>query len=199
VSDAFFSVARRQRAHRAFADTPVPDDVIIQLLTHSTYAPSAENSQPWEFIVVDDDLARRSLSEMARRAWDGGAKEFERDRLSESVFADVDHGMTEGFGTAPVWIIVAGDTDRVLEAALAESVYPAVQNLLLGATALGLGSALTTIVNLFAAELRELCSMPDRLVPLAAIPLGYPNRQLGLSRRNPIADHMHRNRFNTPF
>ncbi|MCH7788366.1 MAG: nitroreductase family protein [Acidobacteria bacterium] len=199
MSRDFFDVARHQRAHRDFAAMPVPDEVIAKLLTHATYAPSAENSQPWEFIVIKDAAARAELSAIAKRAWEGGAREYERGRLSESVFADVDHGMVSGFATAPVWVLVAGDTDRVMESALDESVYPAVQNLLLGATALGLGSALTTIVKVFASELRELCQMPDTLVPLAAIPLGYPARQLGLSRREPATEHTHSNRFGTPW
>jgi nitroreductase len=195
MTNDFFDVARRQRAHRSFTSDPVSDALISQLLDHATFAPSAENTQPWEFIVVDRDGTRSKLAEMAKRAWDGGARDFERSRLSDRLFADVDHGMTEGFASAPVWVVVLGDSDRVMSAAMAESIYPAVQNILLGATALGLGSALTTIVNVFPDELRELLGFPDSLIPFAAIPLGHPARQLGLSRRDSASERTHHNRY----
>ena len=50
----FYDVLTHQRACRSFLPDPVPDDVIDRILTAATYAPSAENSQPWRFIVVKD-------------------------------------------------------------------------------------------------------------------------------------------------
>ena len=68
-------------------------------------------------------LARRqAIAEVARRAWLGGAREMERDRLPPALFADVDHGMTHGFGTAPVWIVVCADNERGLRVSAAASV-----------------------------------------------------------------------------
>ena len=57
----FFAVVHRQRACRAFTDEPVDDDLVARVLDAATFAPSAENRQPWEFVVVRDAAhARRS-------------------------------------------------------------------------------------------------------------------------------------------
>jgi nitroreductase len=96
---------------------------------------------------------------------------------------------------APVLVVVCGDARRGHEAALASSVFPAVQNLLLAANALGLGSALTTLPTVFATELRELLSLPPDVHPLAVVPLGYSARPLGRPRRDPVADHTHRDHY----
>ena len=58
MSDDFFEVVARQRACRSFSTDPVDDDTIARVLTAATFAPSAENKQPWEFVVVRD--ARRA-------------------------------------------------------------------------------------------------------------------------------------------
>jgi nitroreductase len=70
---------------------------------------------------------------------------------------------------------------------------------LLGATALGLGAALTTITTGYRAELQALLALPDRVWPIAVVPIGYPERPLGPPRRDPFARHTHRERFGTPW
>ena len=54
----FFDVVGSQRACRQFSDQLVPDEVIEQVLTAATHAPSAENAQPWVFIVVTDQIRK---------------------------------------------------------------------------------------------------------------------------------------------
>ena len=66
------------------------------------------------------------------------------------------------------------------------SIFPAIQNLLLAAGALGLGSALTTIATAFADELRDAVGLPETVVPVAVVPLGVPARPLGPPRREPV-------------
>lgn len=199
VAAAFFEVVSRQRAHRSFADAPLDDATVLRLLDAAVCAPSAENRQPWEFVVVRAPEARRALAGIVRRAWESGARDAERSRLAPALFADVDHGMTSGFASAPVWVVVCADNQRGLAATAASSIFPAVQNLLLAATALGLGSALTTIATVFADELRTLLALPDHVVPMAAIPLGHPARRLGPPRRDPAEHHAHRDRYGERF
>ncbi len=78
---------------------------------------------------------------------------------------------------------------------MASSIFPAVQNLLLAATALGLGSALTTITTGYRAELQRLLDLPEHVRPVAVIPLGHPARPLGPPRREPFDAHTHRDRY----
>jgi nitroreductase len=199
AAEAVLAVMARQRACRSFTGTPVGDDTILRLLRAATFAPSAENRQPWEFVVVRDAAARRALADLVRRAWEGGARDAERRRLAPDLFADVDHGMTQGFATAPAWIVACADHERGLPATAASSLFPAVQNILLGATALGLGCALTTIATAFTPELQALLGLPGHVVPMAAIPLGEPARRLGPPQREPAEQHTHRERYGTPW
>ena len=98
-------------------------------------------------------------------------------------------------GTAPVIVVVCGDTALGLEATLPSSVFPATQNLLLAATALGLGSAMTTLATVFADDLRQLLDLPATVRPMAVVPLGWPARPLGPPRRLPLSERVHRDRY----
>ena len=191
----FFSVVRTQRAHREFTTEPVPDDLVEQVLEAATFAPSAENTQPWVFIVVRDTAARDRIGELNRQAWEGGGREFSRPRLSPEVFAKVEAGATGGVANAPVLVVVCGDTSHCVETVLESSIWPAVQNLLLAANARGLGSALTTITTVFGDELRSLLVLPDHVRPLAVVPLGWPGKKLGPPRRAPVAEKTFRERY----
>ena len=191
----FFDVVRSQRACRSFSREPVPEDSLLQVLQAATFAPSAENRQPWVFVVVRDDERRAAIAELSRRAWEGGGREYAVPRLSRELLADVDSGVAAGFAAAPVMVVVCGDTRLANRHVLEASVFPAVQNLLLAATALGLGSALTTLPLTFRAELAEVLGLPDELRPMAAVPLGYPARPLGPPRRQPVSAKAHRERY----
>jgi nitroreductase len=194
----FFDVVLRQRACRAFAPDAVPDDDIERILTAATHAPSAENMQPWVFVVVRDDEVRASVGALARSLWDGGARDYAAPHLDPAMLASVDASMAAGFGGAPALVIVGIDTTSGVHArAAASSIYPAVQNLLLAAAALGYGSALTTLTTLVADQLRALVGLPDEVTPMAVIPIGRPARKLGPPRREPIASKTHRDRYGT--
>jgi nitroreductase len=193
----FFDVVRTMRAHRAFTDEPVDDALVERVLDAATYAPSAENSQPWEFVVVRDASLRARIGDLTRRAWEAHGREFERGRIPDAMLADVDRGATGGVAGAPVVVVVCGNTSFCLDAVLEASVYPAVQNLLLAAHAHGLGAALTTLAMGFDAQLRELLALPDHVRALAVVPLGHPARRLGPPRREPVAGKTHRDRFGT--
>jgi nitroreductase len=195
----FFDVVRRQRAHRAFRDEPLDDALVEKVLEAATFAPSAENSQPWHFVVVRDPELRARIAELTRQAWERGGREFERDRIPDGLLADVERGATGGVAEAPVLVVVCGDTSFCLSAVLPASVFPAVQNLLLAAGALGLGSALTTLAMGFEEELRALLRLPDHARALAVVPLGWPPRELRPPRREPVASKTHRDRFGTPW
>jgi nitroreductase len=199
VTDLFAAV-HAQRAHRDFAATPVDDEVVARVLDAATFAPSAENRQPWVFVVVRDDARRAALHDLTERAWEGGGREFAARRLDAALLADVEHGIAGGgYRAAPVVVVVAADMGRCHPATVAASIFPAVQNLLLAATAVGLGSALTTLTTAFAAELAALLELPETVVAQAVVPLGYPARPLGPPRREPFAARTYRDGFGVPW
>jgi nitroreductase len=97
-----------------------------------------------------------------------------------------------------VLVVVGADTDRCLPATIGSSIFPAVQNLLLAATAVGLGSALTTLATFLAGDLRALLALPEPVEPVAVVPLGWPAAPLGPPRREPLAAKVHDERFGQP-
>jgi nitroreductase len=192
---AFFDVVLGQRACRRFRDEPVTDDVVGRCLEAATHAPSAENLQPWVFVVVRRDDLRSRIAELTHRAWLEGGREHSVGRLSDSLFREVEHGAEAGVGSAPVIIVVCGDTAIGLKPTLPSSVYPAVQNLLLAANALGLGSAMTTLAVRYADELRGLLALPETALPMAVVPIGWPQHALGPPRRLPVSERAHREQY----
>jgi nitroreductase len=191
----FFDVVQRQRAYRTFAEGDVPDDLVNQVLDAATFAPSAENKQPWVFVVVKSAAGRKRIAALVKQAWEGGARSYEEGRLDSGLLADVDQGATKGFATAPVIVVVCGDTSDALEQTLPSSVFPAVQNMLLAANALGIGSALTTLATTHARDLAELLDLPAHVKPMAVVPLGWPAKRLGPPRRIPFMEKTHRDRY----
>jgi len=191
----FFAVVHRQRACRSFGDDDVDDTTVERLLEAATFAPSAENRQPWVFVVVREPTRRAAIGNLTRRAWEGGGRAHSEGRLSPALMAEVEAGAQGGVAGAPVLVVVGGDTRlgdrRVLEA----SVFPAIQNLLLAATAVGLGSSLTTLPLVFGDELARLVELPADVLAMAVIPLGWPARPLSPPRRLPVADKAHRETF----
>jgi nitroreductase len=192
---SFFDVVFAQRACRSFTDEPVDEQLIELCLRAATHAPSAENRQPWVFVVVRKPEARAAIGAVMRRAWREGARQYSEDRLPAALLADVDRGAEGGIPSAPVLVVVCGDSALSLAATLPSSVFPATQNLLLAATALGLGSAMTTLATLYGDELAGLLDLPPTVVPLAVVPLGWPTRPLGAPRRLPVDRRAHRDRY----
>ena len=191
----FFDVVLTQRATRRFTDDPVDDELVERCLQAATHAPSAENLQPWEFVVVRDPEVRRAIGELTRDAWRAGGRAHSEGRLPTKLLDEVDEGAEGGIAAAPVLVVVCGSTERALPQTLPSSVYPAVQNLLLAAHALGLGSAMTTLALLKGDELRDLLHLPPHLQPMAITPLGWPAKPPGPPRREPVSSKAHRDRF----
>jgi nitroreductase len=197
------SVIHAQRACRRFdPDGKVPDSDVEQMLAAAVHAPSAENTQPWTFIVVRDDHNRALLAAWWTETWKAGGGDFVKQSVEDkALVADLEFGFSKGgFAAAPVVVVVCADTDRVLELYAPSSTYPAVQNMLLAAADLGYGSCLTTGLTTFGVDcVRELLHLPQNLIPMAAVYLGLPARRLSPPRRRPALSVTHRERYGTPW
>ena len=191
----FFEVATHQRAHRALKADLVPEALIEKILEAGTHAPSAKNCQPWRFIVVQDPRLRKQIGDGARAAWEGFARATTEDQ-SDPMFKEVDRWAMGGLAEAPVIIVLCGDTNILPLDQMGSSIYPAAQNILLAASALGLGSLMSSL-PLYAPDgaFAKTLGLPDHIVPLATLPIGYPARKLGRPRRRAIADLTSRDRF----
>ena len=196
---SFFDFVFQQRAYRELSPDPVPEELIEKILKAGTHAPSARNSQPWRFVVVQDADVRRQIADCARSAWEGFARATVEDP-TDPIYAAVDRWAMGGLGQAPVIIVLCGDTNASSMEEMGSSIYPAAQNILLAAAALGLGSLMSSL-PIYAPDgaFAKALALPDSLVPLATLPIGYPARKLGRPRRNSIQELTSRDRFGTPW
>ena len=188
-----------QRACRSYTDDPVDADDLATMLRAATHAPSAENAQPWVFVAVRDASTRRAIVDLTIAVWDGGGRQHSEQSLSPAFFSNVDGFIRGAYGNAPVLIVVAGDGRRGESAALlAASVFPATQNLLLAAAALGYGSSMTTLAAQAPAALAGLVGLPDGIRPFAVVPVGRSATPLGRPRRRPVQEVAHLDAFGVP-
>lgn len=197
------SVMHAQRACRRFdPDAEVLDSDLEQILAAAVHAPSAENTQPWAFVVVRSAKTRATLAGWWTETWNAGGGDFIRQSLhDDALFADLEYGFTKGgFAAAPVVIVVCADTERVQEIFAPASIFPCVQNLLLAAADLGYGTCLTTGLTTFGVDrVREELELPDTLAPMAAVYIGVPARKLSPPRRRPATEVTFREKFGTPW
>ena len=203
---SLFEAMHTQRAIRRFTDVPVSDEAIQRILEAAVRAPSGRNKQPWRFIVIRDAETKQKIGDYYRRACEqAGIGQEPIPGLSKKVNESVAH-LARHMGDAPVLILVCNE--YVSEEAVGSStlltgssIYPAVQNLLLAARALGLGTALTTVHSMFEDEIKTMLGIPANVQTAALIPLGYPSpeERFGGSRRKPVAEVTHFDRWsNTP-
>ena len=85
----FFSVVLTQRAHREFAPTPVDDATVETVLRAATHAPSAENRQPWEFVVVRDPALQTAIHDLTEAAWAASGRAFSETRLTPELVTEL--------------------------------------------------------------------------------------------------------------
>jgi nitroreductase len=191
---------RSQRACRRYLPDPVDDDDLASMLEAATHAPSAENRQPWVFVVVRDPSVRAAVDELTAAVWNGGGRAHAAASIDARFLASVDEFLAGGYGGAPLLVVVAGDgRDGAPPPLLASSVFPAVQNLLLAAASLGYGSSMTTIAAHAPAQLATILGLPDGVHPFAVVPIGRPAAPLGPPRRRPVHEVAHVDRFGQAF
>jgi len=192
---AYFGLVTSQRAQRELKPDPVPEELIGQILTAATHAPSAMNSQPWRFVVAQSPSIRQAIAHGARAAWEGFARGMTKDQTPPG-FKAVDQWATSGLAKAPVIIVLCGGTHVLPLEQMGSSIFPAAQNILLAANALGLASLMSNLpISAPDSPFAKVLELPEHVVPLAPLPIGYPARELGKPRRKPIGEVTSRDRF----
>jgi len=163
-------------------------------------------------VVTDPDLRAR-VGELYRLAYD----RYERtllamtprfrtpeDEASWRRTADASRHLADHFGEAPAIVLFllpmiewmpADDEGRMDIGPLYASVYPAVQNFMLAARELGIGTALTTVVRIRHDELRTLLGIPESMEVAAVVPMGRPTGSFGVARRKPVEAVTHWDAF----
>ena len=169
----------------------MPDELITQILDAATRAPSGGNLQPWAFLVIRDQAQRSEIAAIYRRA---------SERYSGG--APVTSGLAATMADVPVLILAcihhSGSRGSLVHGA---HIYPAVQNLMLAARHLGLGTIITTLHRMFEREVKALLGIPDDVDTAALIPLGYPaeGTRFGSTTRKSLGEVAHLNRWGAPW
>ena len=187
------------RSIRRYRDEPVPPEALRAMLFAATRAPSGSNRQPFRFVVLTDGprarQAKSIIAESARELWGGKREHDGYDRGSGAVDSSPKARMAatmqhyvDHFDRVPVLVLPCLVRYREPSSFEGASVYPACQNLLLAARALGYGGVLTGFHAMVEPQLRALLGVPDEVFMAATITIGRPEGGHGPVRRRPLAE-----------
>ncbi len=202
---------------RRFSSDPVPGEVLRRVLDNARFAPSGGNRQGWRVVAVQDSASRRTLRDLYQPHWraymeqTGGAAVLADPELADSAVARkvkrADE-FAERIHEVPLHLVICarlGDVAKV-DSGLdrpsivgGASIYPFVQNILLGLRAEGLGAALTTLLAPAEPRVKELLGIPADVVLAAYVLVGHrdgpwPTR---LSRK-PVEEFAFSERYGEP-
>ncbi len=140
-----------RRSVRKYTDREVSDALVTELLRAAMAAPSAQNQQPWQFVVVRDRGLLEGLA--GANPYAGMTREAQ---LAIAVCGDLSREKSPGF-----WV---------------QDCAAATENLLVAANAAGLGAVWTGTYprEERVAKVKELLALPEHIIPLAVVPIGYP-------------------------
>ncbi|HEV8714363.1 MAG TPA: nitroreductase family protein [Candidatus Binatia bacterium] len=186
-----FEAIYTARALRRFKPDPVPDEVLFQLFDAAIRAPSGQNAQDWRFVIITEPAIKRHMQEWAKEGWARYQPRYAENptlmdqlprtqRLALKGVAHLAHHLAE----VPVIVVVCGLRGR--HATPGGSIFPAVQNLLLAARALGLGGSIFNLPLTHTDELMAAVGIPESNQIYCLIPLGYPLDKPGPVRRKPV-------------
>ncbi len=192
MSSDLFEIMRTTRSMRRLKPDPIPNALLTQVLEAGTCAANGGNMQSWRFLVIRDAAIKDAAAAFYRKAWHevvgpryraGGPapgttpEQFGRMLAAAEYLADHLH-------EAPVWIVpcLAGARGA------GGSIFPAVQNMLLAARALGLGTTLTTLYLIHEKEAEAAMGIPGGFHSYAILPLGFPMGKFGPVRRAALGD-----------
>jgi nitroreductase len=169
----FLDLIKKRRSVRDYLDTPVPDELLEQILEAGRWAPSACNLQPWVFIVIRDPVVRQSMKQVYARDWFLGAP------VILAVCCDRAASWKRGDGKD------FGDIDSAIT----------LDHITLAAAEAGLGTC--WVGNFNPGPTRELLCIPEHIVPVALTPIGYHGPQPPRPKsRKPLEELVHYERFN---
>ena len=203
-----FHIMRTTRAMRRLKPDPVPDELIQRILQAGQWAANGGANQRWRFLVVKDRSIKEQVQKWYQKAFDEvvgpryrnaapppGSSPGRYRRQHDAVAY-----LTERYHEAPVWIVACQDDGAETPTRSAgASIYPAVQNMLLAARALGLGATLTSRHLRHEQEVEEILGLPPGVHSYAILPIGYPLGNFGPVRRGPLADVAYLDRWGEPY
>jgi nitroreductase len=201
-----------QRAVRRLHTEPVSHEVLLPLLELSLKAPTSSNTQDWSYLVVEDREQKARLARLYRRLYRVFDPIVRRQAAGdEKALRQMRPGrwQAENFEDIPVFVIPCYrrglkhrpvGRPQISVSSFYGSVYPAVQNLLLGCRAVGLGASIQTLPIWYVPAARRILDLPRKVNPVCIIPIGWAKGRYGPTTRRPIGEVVHLDRYgNQPF
>jgi 5,6-dimethylbenzimidazole synthase len=197
---AVYRCIQSRRDIRHFRSDPIPNDALARIIQAAHHGPSVGFMQPWDFVVIRDRSVRQEVQKLFLRERDAAACFFDEPRRTQFLSLKL-----EGILESPVNLCVTCDPTRG-DVVLGRNAIPetdiystccAVENLWLAARSEGIGAGWVSILKL--PQLRKILDIPDHVVPVAYLCLGYPvefqDRPLlesvGWRRRLPLEELLH--------
>ena len=210
------------RATRIYQDRPLPGDVLERILRSATMACSSGNTQPWEFVVVADPVKKGLLKQRLAEAFSGidAQRAQTAEQLRDGAGRPVTgHKAVDNVDRVGAIVMVFWNPDRgvrfqdeyVEEAdgsltgvrpipgGRGSSLFPACQNMMLAAHALGVSSLFTTFFGLVEDDVKRILNVPKRMFLECAVFLGYGDEDLKRPRRKAVRDVAHLDDWDQPF
>ena len=195
---AVFRVLYTTRALRRLKPDPLSEDVLFQLVDAAIRAPSGQNAQDWRWIVVTDPAIKQLMQDAASAGWARYQPKFaeqpelldELPRTKRLSLRSTEH-LAHHIGEAPAVIVACGLRGR--HSTPGGSIFPAVQNLLIAARALGLGASIFQLA--LSADVIAALGVPEEYQAHCLIPVGYPLDRHGPVRRKPVRQIAYRDRW----
>lgn len=175
-----------RRSTRKFKDEPISDEALQTILTAATQAPSSKNRQPWRFVVVKGEkradmvrAMRQGIEKAKSRGEDIGSSEWTAKVMEEAAATIF---VFNPYGLAP-WLAHSIE-QMFMDLVNTQSIGAAIQNMVLAAQGLGIGSV--WICDVFEAyeELRVWMGEEGRMI--AAVSLGYADERPGARPRKSV-------------
>jgi len=190
-----WAVMATARTIRRFTDEPVGDAILARCLQAATWAPSGANAQGWRFIVLRSPGQRAVVAQAAAQALEviepvyGMTRPADDDHSRKARTDRATYELHDRAGEFTSVLFTQKRYPTASELLLGGSIFPALQNFLLAARALGLGACLTSWAS-YGGEplLRRAVGVPDDWLLAGHVVVGWPRGRHGPVRRRPLAD-----------
>ena len=191
-------VIKKRRSVRKYLPQIVPGEVVLEVLVAAGWAPSAHNSQPWRFIILENPSVKRELAEAMADVW---VADVEKDGARIDV--KMRQERVDRFANAPALILACITMDglrkfpdqkrQMFERDLAQqSLGAAMQNLLLTTHALGLGACWFCAPGFCKETVRKVLGIPKALEPEAFVIMGYSAETPSVPPKKPLEEYCFR-------
>jgi nitroreductase len=209
IVDATMKVIQERRSIRDYTAEPVSDEDLDMILESARLAPSGENAQPWRFVVVKDvgtlkklgalaggGSGRRFTAEFVTQKMQERFSSLQDEEKKKAAFQKLTSGQVSAFlATAPLNIVVCGKKD-VWD--MPYDTSAAIENMLLVATALGLGACwvIAPCIDIRDEErIKDLLGVPEGFKIISIISIGHPTRPHRPRPRLPINELVFREKW----